>query len=65
MMIGVAATVMGPAFPFILKEFAIPLGVLGFLANAWNVGYLLTDFRKPRVTEIKSSISCSVCGSEM
>jgi MFS family permease len=42
MMIGVAATVMGPAFPFILKEYAIPLGVLGFLASAWNVGYLLT-----------------------
>jgi fucose permease len=42
MMIGVAATVMGPAFPFILKEFAIPLGLLGFLASAWNVGYLLT-----------------------
>jgi MFS family permease len=42
MMIGVAATVMGPAFPFMLKEFAIPLGVLGFLASAWNVGYLLT-----------------------
>jgi hypothetical protein len=34
MMIGVAATVMGPAFPFMLKEFAIPLGVLGFLASA-------------------------------
>jgi MFS family permease len=42
MMIGVAATVMGPAFPFILREFAIPLGVLGFLASSWNVGYLLT-----------------------
>ena len=42
MMIGVAATVMGPAFPFILKEYAIPLGLLGFLASAWNVGYLLT-----------------------
>jgi MFS family permease len=42
MMIGVAATVMGPAFPFILKEFAIPLGVLGFLASSWNMGYLLT-----------------------
>ncbi|MGA2238512.1 MAG: MFS transporter [Candidatus Bathyarchaeia archaeon] len=42
MMIGVAATVMGPAFPFILKEFAIPLGVLGVLASSWNVGYLLT-----------------------
>jgi len=40
-MIGLAATTMGPAFPFILKEFAIPLGVLGFLASAWNVGYLL------------------------
>lgn len=42
MMIAVAATVMGPAFPFIMKEFAIPLGVLGFLASTWNVGYLLT-----------------------
>jgi len=42
MMIGVAATTIGPAFPFILREFAIPLGMLGFLASAWNVGYLLT-----------------------
>lgn len=42
MMIGVAATVMGPAFPFMMKEFAIPFGLLGFLASAWNVGYLLT-----------------------
>jgi hypothetical protein len=65
MMIGVAATVMGPAFSFILKEFSHTIGSVGFLASAWNVGYLLTDFRKPRVTEIKSSISCSVCGSEM
>ena len=42
MIIGIAATVMGPAFPFIMKEFAIPLGMLGFLASAWNIGYLFT-----------------------
>jgi MFS family permease len=42
MMIAVATTVMGPAFPFIMEEFMIPLGVLGFLASAWNIGYLLT-----------------------
>ena len=41
-MIGVVATVTGPAFPFIMKEFAIPLGLLGLLASAWNIGYLLT-----------------------
>ena len=41
MMIGVAATLIGPAFPPIMKEFNIPLGVLGFLASAWNMGYLL------------------------
>lgn len=42
MIIGIAATVMGPAFPFIMKEFVVPLGMLGFLASAWNVGYLFT-----------------------
>lgn len=42
MMTAVSATVMGPAFPFIREEFQIPLGVLGFLASAWNMGYLLT-----------------------
>jgi fucose permease len=42
MIIGVVATVMGPAFPFMMREFAIPLGALGFLASAWNVGYLFT-----------------------
>ena len=42
MMTAVSATLMGPAFPFIREEFRIPLGVLGFLASAWNMGYLLT-----------------------
>ena len=42
MMIAVDSTLMGPAFPFMMKEFAIPLGVLGVLASAWNIGYLLT-----------------------
>jgi MFS family permease len=42
MMIAVASTMIGPAFPFISKEFALPLAMLGFLASAWNVGYLLT-----------------------
>jgi magnesium-transporting ATPase (P-type) len=37
-----ASAIVGPAFPFIMKEFAIPLGMLGFLASAWNVGYLFT-----------------------
>lgn len=42
MVTAVSATVMGPAFPFIREEFQIPLGALGFLASAWNMGYLLT-----------------------
>lgn len=42
MIIGIASTVIGPAFPSIMKEFAIPLGMLGFLASAWNIGYLFT-----------------------
>jgi fucose permease len=40
-MIGVAATLIGPAFAPIMKEFNISLAVLGFLASAWNMGYLL------------------------
>ena len=42
MIIGASTTLMGPAFPFIMKEFGIPLGALGFLASAWNLGYLFT-----------------------
>ncbi|MGC8849702.1 MAG: MFS transporter [Candidatus Bathyarchaeia archaeon] len=42
MMTAVSATVMGPAFPSIRDELGVPLGALGFLASAWNMGYLLT-----------------------
>ncbi|MEM3608462.1 MAG: MFS transporter [Candidatus Bathyarchaeia archaeon] len=42
MVTAISATVMGPAFPSIKEEFRISLGALGFLASAWNMGYLLT-----------------------
>ncbi|MEM2122740.1 MAG: MFS transporter [Candidatus Bathyarchaeia archaeon] len=42
MMTAVFATTVGPLFPFIREEFSISLGALGFLASAWNMGYLLT-----------------------
>ena len=41
MMIAVATTIMGPAFPSMKQELAVLLGMLGFLASAWNIGYLL------------------------
>jgi MFS family permease len=41
-MIAVAETLMGPAFPFILKEFAVPFGLLGLLASIWSLGYVLS-----------------------
>jgi fucose permease len=42
MVTAVSATIMGPSFPSIREEFGISLGALGFLASAWNMGYLLT-----------------------
>ena len=33
---------MGPSFPVIVKEYNLPLGLLGFLASAWTAGYLLS-----------------------
>lgn len=44
MAIATTATLMGPAFPSIMKEFNVPFGLLGFLASAWNSGYLFTSF---------------------
>jgi fucose permease len=41
MMIAVATTMMGPAFPSMKQELAVPLEMLGSLASAWNIGYLL------------------------
>jgi len=43
LMIAVAETLMGPAFPFILKEFTIPFGLLGLLASVWSLGYMLSS----------------------
>ena len=40
--IAVTATLMGPSFPLIVKEFNVSLGLLGFLASAWSAGYLLS-----------------------
>jgi hypothetical protein len=40
--IAVTATLMGPSFPVIMKEFNLYLGLLGFLASAWTAGYLLS-----------------------
>jgi fucose permease len=42
MMIGITTTLMGPAFPLIMREFTIPFDLLGFLASAWGLGYLAT-----------------------
>ena len=44
MAIATTATLVGPSFPSIMKEFNVPFGLLGFLASAWNLGYLLTSF---------------------
>ncbi len=44
MAIATTATLIGPAFPLIMKEFNVPFGLLGVLASAWNSGYLLMSF---------------------
>ncbi len=41
--IAVTATLMGPSFPVIMKEFNLSLELLGFLASAWSAGYLLSS----------------------
>ena len=41
--IAIAATLMGPSFPLIVKEFNLPLELVGFLASAWSAGYLLSS----------------------
>jgi len=41
--IAVTATLMGPSFPLIVKEFNLPLELVGFLASAWSAGYLLSS----------------------
>jgi fucose permease len=43
MMIGVTTTLIGPAFPLIMRELTIPFDLLGFLASAWSLGYLATS----------------------
>lgn len=40
--IAVTATLLGTSFPVIVKEFNLPLALLGFLASAWTAGYLLS-----------------------
>ena len=40
--IAVTATLMGISFPVIVKEFNLPLALLGALASAWAAGYLLS-----------------------
>ncbi len=42
MMIAIAATLMGPAFPSMMQEFVIPYATLGLVASIWNVGYVVT-----------------------
>ena len=41
--IAIAETLMGPSFPLIVKEFNLPLELVGFLASAWSAGYLLSS----------------------
>ena len=36
------ATLIGPSFPIIMKEFTLSNELLGFLASAWSAGYLLS-----------------------
>jgi len=38
----ISATVLGPALPFIGREFQLTLSMMGALAGAWNLGYLFT-----------------------
>ena len=41
--IAITATLMGPSFPMIVKEFNLPLELVGFLASSWSAGYLLSS----------------------
>jgi MFS family permease len=41
--IAVTATLMGPAFPSVMEQFHVPFGLVGVLASAWSLGYLLTS----------------------
>jgi len=38
----ISATILGPALPFVGREFQLTLAMMGALAGAWNLGYLFT-----------------------